>query len=526
MLTVGERDVEQRRSLGARRSGPAPTRIVKYIANSAAKNISSRDSHTMVPTATMFGPVRACAGCAGGSRAPERLRSPRAAFWQARARRSDPRPPVRHAAVSQRVRRTIAARRSDPRHAARVRARPTTADGPAERVTGPRLQRRPRAPASRSAGRSGAAPRRTCRCVEFVECATEPAVIARDGRRRHRPGDPRRRGRPGRRHGHLPPAQGRDLPLPAGAGAHRPAATTRWLATWSRADAAVVAPARPGRLLAAAVAAACSAPAAVSRLSPTRLVADADRARRRSWPRAADGAAARRGTSRRRHRLGDGRDHVRRGHAGPDRRASSWRCGPRARPPTRSPGWSARMLEHAHRIEVPGPAVDVVGTGGDRAHTVNISTMAAIVVAGTGRPVVKHGNRAASSACGAADVLEALGRRARPDAGRRWPRSPSEVGHRVLLRPGVPPGAAARRRSPRRELGVPTVFNFLGPLTNPAQPAAAGRRRAPTRGWPASMAEVFAAPRRGGAGVPRRRRARRAAPRPRPRLCGGSARAR
>jgi anthranilate phosphoribosyltransferase len=67
------------------------------------------------------------------------------------------------------------------------------------------------------------------------------------------------------------------------------------------------------------------------------------------------------------------------------------------------------MLAHAHRIEVPGPIVDIVGTGGDRAHTVNISTMAALVVAGTGARVVKHGNRAASSTCGAADVLEELG---------------------------------------------------------------------------------------------------------------------
>ena len=72
-------------------------------------------------------------------------------------------------------------------------------------------------------------------------------------------------------------------------------------------------------------------------------------------------------------------------------------------------GLAAAMLEHAVRIDVPGPSVDVVGTGGDRAHTVNISTMAALVVAGAGPQVVKHGNRAASSACGSADVLEELG---------------------------------------------------------------------------------------------------------------------
>src|SRR5690348_14025202 len=67
------------------------------------------------------------------------------------------------------------------------------------------------------------------------------------------------------------------------------------------------------------------------------------------------------------------------------------------------------MLAHAHRIEVAGPSIDIVGTGGDRAHTVNISTMAAVVIAACGITVVKHGNRAASSSSGSADVLEALG---------------------------------------------------------------------------------------------------------------------
>jgi anthranilate phosphoribosyltransferase len=72
-------------------------------------------------------------------------------------------------------------------------------------------------------------------------------------------------------------------------------------------------------------------------------------------------------------------------------------------------GFADAMLARAHRLSVDGPAVDVVGTGGDRAHTVNISTMAAIVARAAGASVVKHGNRAASSACGAADLLEALG---------------------------------------------------------------------------------------------------------------------
>lgn len=129
------------------------------------------------------------------------------------------------------------------------------------------------------------------------------------------------------------------------------------------------------------------------------------------------------------------------------------------------------MLGHAVRIEVPGPTVDVVGTGGDQRHTVNISTMAALVVAGTGRRVVKHGNRAASSACGAADVLEALGLRLDPPP-ERVAELAGEVGITFCFAQAFHP--ALRHAGPtRRELGVPTVFNVLGPLTNPARPAAA-----------------------------------------------------
>ncbi|MFE5869770.1 anthranilate phosphoribosyltransferase [Streptomyces roseifaciens] len=125
------------------------------------------------------------------------------------------------------------------------------------------------------------------------------------------------------------------------------------------------------------------------------------------------------------------------------------------------------MYEHARLIEVPGPSVDIVGTGGDGAKTVNISTMSSIVVAGTGVKVVKHGNRAASSASGASDVLEKLG--VNLDLGpQRVVEVAEEAGitlcFAVKFHPALRHVAAARR-----ELGIRTVFNVLGPLTNPAK---------------------------------------------------------
>ncbi|MCW2496820.1 anthranilate phosphoribosyltransferase, partial [Jatrophihabitans sp.] len=148
------------------------------------------------------------------------------------------------------------------------------------------------------------------------------------------------------------------------------------------------------------------------------------------------------------------------------------------------------MRERAVLVPVVGRAVDVVGTGADRANTVNISTMAALVVAGSGRQVVKHGNRAATSACGTADVLEELGVAIDlPAAGVA--ESVAEVGIGFCFAPVFHPGT--RHAGPvRRELGVPTAFNFLGPLTNPARVSAsaigcADRRMAPV------MAAVLAA---------------------------------
>ncbi len=133
-------------------------------------------------------------------------------------------------------------------------------------------------------------------------------------------------------------------------------------------------------------------------------------------------------------------------------------------------GLAQAMLAHATPISVPGPLVDLVGTGGDGAHTVNISTMGAIVAAAAGARVVKHGNRAASSACGAADVLEALGVAITlsPEASARLV---DELGIAFLFAPLYHP--ALRHAGPARsELGVPTVFNSLGPVANPARPGA------------------------------------------------------
>jgi anthranilate phosphoribosyltransferase len=140
------------------------------------------------------------------------------------------------------------------------------------------------------------------------------------------------------------------------------------------------------------------------------------------------------------------------------------------------------MRERAVRVVIEGRAVDVVGTGADRANTVNISTMAALVVAGSGRQVVKHGNRAATSACGTADVLEELGVAIDLPA-EQVAATVAEVGIGFCFAPVFHPGT--RHAGPvRRELGVPTAFNFLGPLTNPARVTAsaigcADRRMAP-----------------------------------------------
>ncbi|GAA2578001.1 anthranilate phosphoribosyltransferase [Actinomadura fulvescens] len=133
-------------------------------------------------------------------------------------------------------------------------------------------------------------------------------------------------------------------------------------------------------------------------------------------------------------------------------------------------GLAEGMYANATPIEIPGQIADLVGTGGDRAHTVNISTMAAVVAAASGIKVVKHGNRAASSSCGAADLLEALGV-AIDLSPERTAQVAEEVGITFCFAPLFHPALRYAAKT-RRELGTPTVFNFLGPLTNPARPKA------------------------------------------------------
>ena len=137
------------------------------------------------------------------------------------------------------------------------------------------------------------------------------------------------------------------------------------------------------------------------------------------------------------------------------------------------------MLDVAATVDVPDDVrdrlVDVVGTGGDRSHTINVSTLAALVVAGAGVPVCKHGNRAASSSCGAADLLEALGVAIELD-GDGVARCVDEAGIGFCFAPRFHP--AMRHAGPaRRELGIPTAFNFLGPARQPRPHSPPGRRR-------------------------------------------------
>lgn len=129
-------------------------------------------------------------------------------------------------------------------------------------------------------------------------------------------------------------------------------------------------------------------------------------------------------------------------------------------------GLAKTMRSKAIPVSISGPVVDTCGTGGDGSHTFNVSTTAAFVAAGAGLKVAKHGNRAASSQCGSADVLEALGARIDLNA-KQVERCLEKVGIGFMFAPTFHP-AMKYAAAPRREIGIRTVFNILGPLTNPA----------------------------------------------------------
>ena len=152
-------------------------------------------------------------------------------------------------------------------------------------------------------------------------------------------------------------------------------------------------------------------------------------------------------------------------------------------------GLAEAMYDRRNPISVEGRLLDVVGTGGDRSNSVNISTMAAIVAAGAGVRVVKHGNRSASSKSGSADVLEALGIRLDLPP-ERVAEVAVEAGITFCFSAAFHP-AMRHAAVPRRELGIGTTFNFLGPLTNPVRPAAQAIGCADLRMAPV-MAGVFA----------------------------------
>jgi anthranilate phosphoribosyltransferase len=148
-------------------------------------------------------------------------------------------------------------------------------------------------------------------------------------------------------------------------------------------------------------------------------------------------------------------------------------------------GFASAMRERVLRVDAPEGSIDVVGTGGDGSGTFNISTASALVVASTGVPVAKHGNRAMTSRSGAADVLEALGVRIDHDA-ESASRALHELGFAFLFAPNFHP--AMKHAGPtRREIGVRTSFNLIGPLTNPA-----GAKRALIGVGDASIAERIA----------------------------------
>lgn len=190
-----------------------------------------------------------------------------------------------------------------------------------------------------------------------------------------------------------------------------------------------------------------------------------DEAKTHSWPEILGSITARRDLDR--EQAAWAMEQIMSGQAAPSR-LGAFLAGLRTKGETveEMAGLVETMRAFGQRVEVDYPVVDTCGTGGDRSGSINVSTMAAMIVAGAGARVAKHGNRALSSSCGSADVLEALG--VKVDVGPEGvKRCLDEAGVAFCFAPVFHP--SMRHAGPiRKELGVPTVFNFLGPLTNPA----------------------------------------------------------
>src|SRR6478735_4307046 len=439
----------------AHASGAAP-RSVKYMAKRPAKNMSSLASQTIVPTDTGFGRLTLTWGLVRGaavavdtfvimaddapawdvgpSASPQVNVTP-SGSGPSRARR---RPDFTRIWPCRRPRRCGVRRR---RRAARREPRAMRPGDPIAGLTDrvgravprcPRTSRRRRvrnplhelhehgAPRSGSRGPRSAHPavqrrRGRARAGPARRRASAEARGARHrvggggdrrGRHRHhrgrraRPGHPRRRGGQGRRPRPRAPAQGRDLPLPPDARPHRPAAG-RLAGLLVQRRRRGQPPARPGR----AARGRRGTRRGAGRHPMTEVAAGSQTA---SWPDLFSTLTARRDLSP--EQTSWAMAEIMSGAASTPK-VAAFLVGLKTKGESVAEltALADTMLAHAVRIEVPGRTLDIVGTGGDRSHTVNISTMSALVIAGAGITVVKHGNRAASSSSGSADVLEALG---------------------------------------------------------------------------------------------------------------------